>query len=173
MSKSLKYLCQTAIFSLLGTFMFLSKIIMEPFPNIHIIALLIIVYTVVYRWRAIFPIIVFVMLTGLLNGFNMWWIPYLYIWLPILGATLLVPKKLPKMYAIPIYIAIGTLHGFLYGTLYAPMQALMFGLSFDGMIAWIIAGLPFDFIHGIGNLLTCSLVYPLSIPLKKVSSKIL
>lgn len=153
--------------------MYLSKMVMEFLPNIHILALLIITFTVVYRWRAIFPIIVFIMLTGLLNGFGVWWIPYLYIWLPLWAVTLILPKNMPKKIAVPVYVTVGALHGFLYGTLYAPAQALLFGLDFKGMIAWIIAGLPFDFVHGIGNLLTCTLVLPLTIPLKKVSQRFL
>ena len=173
MSKGFKAICQITVFALLGTFMYLSKMVMEFLPNIHILALLIITFTVVYRWRAIFPIIVFIMLTGLLNGFGVWWIPYLYIWLPLWAVTLILPKNMPKKIAVPVYVTVGALYGFLYGTLYAPAQALIFGLDFKGMIAWIIAGLPFDFVHGIGNLLTCTLVVPLAIPLKKVSQRFL
>lgn len=173
MSEGTKFICRIAVFSLLGTFMYLSKLIMEPLPNIHIIAPLIIIYTVVYRARAIFPIMVFVMLTGLLNGFNMWWVPYIYIWLPLWAVTLALPKSMPKKIAVPVYMVLGALHGFLYGTLYAPAQALMFGLDLNGTLAWIVAGLPFDFIHGIGNFLACSLVLPISYPLRRVSNKIL
>lgn len=171
MSKGFKAICQITVFSLLGTLMYLSKMVMEPFPNIHILALLIIVYTIVYRWRAIFSIAVFVMLTGLLGGFGTWWVPYLYIWLPLWGVTLILPKNMPKKVAVPIYMLIGLLHGLLYGTMYAPFQALMFGLDLKGTIAWIISGLPWDLVHGIGNLLSCTLVLPLAIPLKKISAR--
>lgn len=173
MSRTFKALCRIAVFSLLGTIMYISKLIMEFLPNIHIIALFIIVFTIVYRWRAIFPIAVFVMLTGLLNGFSSWWIPYLYIWLPVWLATLILPQNMPKWLAVPIYMLIGGLHGLLYGTLYAPVQAIMFGLDFEGMLAWIIAGLPFDLMHAVGNLLSCTLVLPLAIPLKKISYRML
>ena len=60
-----------------------------------------------------------------------------------------------------IYMVICALHGFLYGTLYAPLQALMFGLSFDGMVAWIIAGLPWDFVHGVSNFFCGMLIMPI------------
>ncbi len=173
MGSGFKSLCRIAVFSLLGTMMYLSKLVMEFLPNIHILALLIITFTVVYRWRAIFPIIVFVMLTGLLNGFGVWWLPYLYIWLPLWAVALLLPKKMPAKIAVPVYMTVGALHGFLYGVLYAPAQALIFGLDFRGAIAWIISGIPFDIAHGIGNLLTCTLVLPLAIPLKKVSERFL
>ena len=53
------------------------------------------------------------------------------------------------------------LHGFLFGILYAPAQAIMFGLNFEGTIAWIAAGLPFDLIHGISNFFCGALIVPL------------
>jgi len=171
MQKRLIY--RTCIFSFLGTLLFISKLVMEPLPNIHIIALLITVYTLVYRHLALFPIYVFVLITGLINGFGIWWIPYLYIWLPLWASVMLLPRNMPKKIAMPVYMIIGALHGLFYGVLYAPFQAIALGLSFEGTIAWIISGLPFDFIHAAGNLLTCSLVLPLAIPLKKVSQKIL
>jgi hypothetical protein len=52
-------------------------------------------------------------------------------------------------------------HGFLYGTLYAPAQALLYGLSFKGMVAWIIAGFPFDCIHGVSNFFCGILIVPI------------
>ncbi len=171
MQKKLIY--RTCIFSFLGTLLFISKIVMEALPNIHLIALLITVYTVVYRRLALVPIYVFVLITGLINGFGTWWIPYLYIWLPLWAVVMLLPRNMPKKIAAPVYMITGALHGLFYGTLYAPFQALVFGLSFKGTIAWIISGLPFDFIHVVGNLLTCSLVLPLAIPLNKISQKIL
>ena len=45
--------------------------------------------------------------------------------------------------------------------LYAPAQAILFGLSFEGMIGWIVAGLPFDCIHGVSNFFCGILVVPI------------
>ena len=58
-------------------------------------------------------------------------------------------------------------HGFLFGVLYAPAQALMYGLSFQGMIAWIIAGFPFDCVHGISNFFAGIIIVPVASVLKK------
>ena len=84
---------------------------------------------------------------------------------------MLMPRNLKHVWQSICYIAVCGLHGFLYGTLYAPFQALAFGLSFKGMIAWIIAGLPYDAIHGVSNLFMGALVLPLYIPIKKVIDK--
>ncbi len=166
-------LFEICLYALLGTMMFTSKLIMELLPNVHILAMLIVVFTIAFKWKAIFPIYIFVFLTGVYAGFAPWWIPYMYIWLFPYLLTLILPQNMPKRIAIPAYIIICGLHGFLYGTLYAPAQALMFGLNFKGMCTWIVAGLPFDIIHGISNCVTATLVLPLSTPLKKVYTQII
>ena len=66
---------EICIFAMLGTIMYISKIVMEALPNIHLLGVLTIVYTLVYRKRALIPIYIYVMMNGLLAGFNMWWIP--------------------------------------------------------------------------------------------------
>jgi energy-coupling factor transport system substrate-specific component len=51
--------------------------------------------------------------------------------------------------------------------LYAPAQALFFNLDFNATIAWIIAGLPYDLIHGASNFLCGILIVPIITILKK------
>lgn len=152
---------ETVIFAMLGALMYMSKLLMEFLPNIHLIGVFIVAITVVYRKKALYPIYIFVLITGLLGGFSAWWIPYLYIWTVLWGFTMLLPKKLPSKAAPVIYMSVCSLHGFLYGILYAPAQALMFGLDFKGTLAWIAAGFPFDITHGISNFLCGILIVPL------------
>lgn len=146
---------------MLGATMYVSKIVMEFAPNIHLLGAFVIAFTVVYRKKALYPIYVFVFLIGLFNGFNAWWIPYLYIWTVLWAVVMLLPKKIPKKWQAIIYMLISAAHGFLYGTLYAPIQALMFGLNFEGTIAWIAAGLPWDAIHGVSNFFCGILIVPI------------
>lgn len=152
---------EITVFGMLAALMYASKIAMEAFPNIHLVSVFTVAITAVYRKKALFPLYVFVFMIGLFAGFNLWWIPYLYIWTVLWGMTMLAPQKLPERYKTIIYILICSAHGFLYGTLYAPAQAIMFGLNFEGMIAWIIAGLPFDLIHGVSNLFCGLLIMPI------------
>ena len=74
---------------------------------------------------------------------------------------MLLPKKMDKRIAPFVYMIVSACHGFLYGTLYAPYQAVVFGLNFQGMVAWIIAGLPWDAVHGIGNFFAGILIVPM------------
>ena len=162
---------ETAIFAMLGAVMYASKIIMDMAPNIHLIGVFVIAITIVYRKKALYPIYSFVFLTGLLNGFSAWWVPYTYIWTLLWGATMLLPQKMSRKVSIIVYSVICSLHGFLYGILYVPAQALMFGLNFKQAVAWVIAGFPFDIIHGISNLALGLLIVPLSEILSKLATK--
>lgn len=152
---------ETVIFAMLGALMYISKWLMEFLPNIHLIGVIIVAITVVYRKKALYPIYVFVFIAGLLGGFSTWWIPYLYVWTVLWGMTMLLPKNMPKKIAPIVYMVTCSLHGFLYGILYAPAQALLFNLDFKGTIAWVIAGFPFDITHGISNFLCGILIVPL------------
>ena len=161
---------EIAVFGMLGALMYASKVIMEVIPNVHFIGTLIMAITIVYRKKALYPIYIFVFLTGLLNGFGTWWIPYLYIWTILWGVAMLLPQNMSQKKAVIVYCIVCSLHGFLYGTLYAPFQAIMYSLNFEGTIAWIVAGLPYDAIHGVGNLLCGILILPLA-ELLKVAEK--
>lgn len=160
-----------AVFAVLGTLMFLSKLLMEMLPNIHLLGMLVMVSTLVFRKRGLIPIYIYVMLNGLYAGFNMWWIPYLYIWTILWGITMLLPKRMPQKIACVVYPLVCGLHGLAFGALYAPAQAVMFGFDFKQTVAWIIAGLPFDALHAFGNLCTGVLVLPLTELLKKLLSQ--
>ena len=79
---------------------------------------------------------------------------------------MLLPQNISPKIRPLIYMLVCSAHGFLYGTLYAPAQAIMFGLNFEGMIAWIVAGLPFDCIHGVSNFVCGLLIAPIISALK-------
>ena len=169
--KKRRLLFELTLFPMLGVIMFCSKLLMEALPNIHLVGMLTVLYTVVFRSRALIPVYIYVFLTGLYMGFDVWWIPNLYIWTVLWAITMILPKNMPRAAAIVVYSIICGLHGFLYGTLYAPAQALFFGLNFEQTVAWIIAGIPFDILHGVGNTIFGCFVYPLAEIIKKIMKK--
>lgn len=168
LQKRRRLLFELAIFPMLAAIMFCSKIIMEALPNIHIVGMLCMLYTVVFRVKALIPIYLYVLLTGIYAGFDVWWIPYLYIWAVLWAITMLLPKNMPRAAAIVVYSVVCGLHGFLYGTLYAPAQALFFGFDFKQTVAWIISGIPFDILHGVGNIIFGCFIYPLAQIIRKI-----
>jgi hypothetical protein len=150
-----------AVFAMLGALMYASKMIMEVAPNVHLLGVFTIAFTVVYRKKALYPIYTYVLLNGIFCGFATWWIPYLYLWAVLWGATMLLPKRIPEKIRPLVYMLLCAAHGFLFGTLYAPAQALLYGLSFQKMVAWIISGLPWDFVHGVSNFFCGILIVPI------------
>ena len=164
---------EIAVFAMLGAVMFCSKILMELLPNVHLLGLLTMAYTLTFRKKALIPLYVYVFLNGLYSGFSLWWVPYLYIWTLLWGATMLLPRRMPKKVKTFVYPSVCCLHGLLYGVLYAPAQALMFHLSLQKTLLWIAAGFSFDLIHGISNLCLGFLILPLSELLCKLSKKVL
>ena len=151
---------ETAVFGMLGALMYASKVLMEVAPNVHLLGVFTIAITVVYRKKALYPIYTYILLNGLFSGFATWWIPYLYLWLVLWGVTMLLPQNMPKKVKPIVYMIVNACHGFLFGTLYAPAQAILFGLNFEKTIAWIVAGLPWDFVHGVSNFICGLLIVP-------------
>lgn len=159
---------EICIFAILSALMLVSKIVMEGLPNIHLLGMLTITYTLVFRKKALIPIYVYVLLNGLLAGFSPWWVPYLYIWTILWGVVMLLPQNMSKGIACIVYPVVCSLHGLFFGVLYAPVQALMYGFTFEQTLAWISAGLTFDVIHMIGNFAVGLLIIPLSNALKRL-----
>lgn len=133
---------ELTVFAMLGALMYASKMIMEVAPNVHLLGVFTVAFTVVYRKKALYPIYTYVLLNGVFCGFATWWLPYLYIWTVLWGVVMLIPNSIPRKIKPIIYIICCSLHGFLFGTLYAPAQAILYGMGFKATIAWIIAGLP-------------------------------
>ncbi len=159
---------------MLGSILFCSKLVMQALPNIHLLGMLIMVYTLVYRAKALIPLYIFVFLEGfyaLCFGSIIWWVPYLYIWTILWGMTMLLPRQMPLWAKRIVYPAVCALHGFAFGLLYAPAQALLFGFNLKQTVAWVISGLPFDAIHGVSNLICGTLVLPLAHYLSELERK--
>ena len=53
---------EMTMFAMLGALMYISKMIMEFAPNVHLLGVFTIAYTVVYRKKALYPIYIYVIL---------------------------------------------------------------------------------------------------------------
>ena len=150
------------LFAMLAALMFCSKKVMEGLPNIHLVGMFIMTFTVVFRKKALIPLYIYVFLDGLFGGFGTWWIPYLYIWTILWCITMLLPKKMPRVAKCIVYPIVCSLHGLAFGILYSPVQALMFGLNFEQTLVWIASGFPYDILHAAGNLVFGMFIVPFS-----------
>lgn len=163
---------EMTLFAMFAAMMLISKLLMEFLPNMHLLSMFTILLTVVYRKKALIPIYLYVLLNGIVAGFAMWWIPYLYVWTVLWAVAMLLPKNMSKTAQVIVYPIICALHGLCFGVLYAPFQALMFSFSLKQTLAWVVAGLPFDITHAVSNLVAGLLIYPLSLLLKKLNNTV-
>ncbi len=155
-------LYELVLLPMLGVLMYVSKLLMEFLPNIHLVGMFIMVFTLTFRYKALIPVYIYAFLVGVFGGFTPWWVPNLYIWTLLWGVTMLLPWRMPRWLCAVLYPAVCALFGFAFGSLWAPAQALLFGLSFEQMLGWIVTGLPYDALHGVGNLLAGLLILPLT-----------
>ncbi len=160
--KPLLSLRETVTFAMLSVLMFCSKLVMELAPNIHLLGMFIISFTLVYRAKALIPIYLFVFLLGIYYGFPYhWWGAYLYIWAILWAVTMLLPKKMPSRIAPIVYMGVSGVFGLLFSVLYAPYNSFIYGLSFEKTLAWIAYGFPFDVLHMVGNIAAGALIVPM------------
>lgn len=142
---------------------------MAPLPNIEPVSLLVLVYALVFGRDVFYIIYTFVLLEGLLYGFHLWWVTYLYIWTLWALAVLLISRGRDR------------------GPLLWAVASGAFGLSFGALCAlpylaggpWAAfsywtAGIPFDLLHCAGNFcLTLALERPLYTLLTKLRNSMI
>jgi energy-coupling factor transport system substrate-specific component len=167
----IKRLEELVLFALFGAMMFMSAQV-DLIPNFHPLALFIVAFTLVYRFKALIPIYVYVMLEGLIGGFNLWWMPYLYIWTVLWAMAMLIPRRSNELWVGLAAVFVAALHGICFGLLYAPFQCYaMYGGDWSLTLTWMVNGALFDTVHMVGNLTSSLLVIPLVRLLFKLSEK--
>ncbi|MBQ4150368.1 MAG: hypothetical protein IJC81_01005 [Clostridia bacterium] len=163
---------EVVVFAMLGALMLASKTLLESVPNIHPVTMLLMVYTAVYGKKAIFPLLIYLVLDtakwGILSMF-----PYFYIFPLCYLCTLMVPTNISDKKRQFFYTVICTSFGLFFGVLYAPWQALIHFKSFtDGRIfAWIAAGFTYDLLHAAGNFAASFLILPLEKLIKRIDKR--
>lgn len=137
---------ELALLSLLTAILMVGKVAMEALPNIELVSLLIAIYTLSLGKKALAVIYVFVLLEGLIFGFGLWFINYLYIWL-ILWCVVMLLRHMTS----PIgWALVLSLFGLCFGLLCAIPYVFIGGF---GMAAsYFVSGIPFDLLHCAGNL---------------------
>mgnify|MGYP006962297164 FL=1 len=52
---------EITVFAMLGALMYASKVLMEIAPNVHLLSVFTVAFTVVYRRKALYPIYIYVL----------------------------------------------------------------------------------------------------------------
>lgn len=144
---------QLALMGVLTALLFMGQVLMSFLPNLEIVSLLIILYTIFFGKRVFWMIYGFVFLEGFLYGFGMWWFQYLYIW------SILALAALPfRTNASPVFWSIlSGFFGLFFGTL-CTLPYLITGGPAAAFGYWV-SGLGFDMTHCIGNVVLCLILF--------------
>ncbi len=163
MAKAVPTLREIVLFGMLGALTFGAKVAMSALPNIEPVSLLVMLFAVVFGWKSLYPIYLYVLMEVLTYGISLWNTYYLYVWLILaLAALAMRPLKNPLWWAI-----LSGLFGLSFGTLCSPANMIMFG--FKEGLAWALAGIPFDVPHAIGNFFIALVLF---VPLRKLLTKL-
>ena len=141
------------------------KLFMQGLPNIEMTSFLVILFTLHYGRLSLYAIPAFILIEGLLYGFGLWWVMYLYAW-PLLA---LITRAFSRADSAFFWACVSGAFGLLFGLLCA-VPYFFIGLAGGGfaqgmrqLFAWWVAGIPYDLIHGAGNfVLMLALYRPIS-----------
>ncbi len=154
---------ELVLLSLLAAILVLAQVSLAVIPNVELVSLLCIIYTLFFKKKALFIIYTFVVVEGFLFGFGIWWFTYLYIWTILWALTMLTANMQSA-----VWFAI--LSGF-FGLLFGAFTAIPY-LFIGGpthMFSYWVSGLVFDVTHCIGNVVTALLLFrPLSILMERL-----
>ena len=144
------------------------KFVMMGLPNIELTSFWLTLFSRNFGKKVYFVVPVFVLIEGIIFGFNLWWISYLYVW-PLL---VFVTRILKKNDSAIIWASVSAVFGLAFGALCAIPYAftgtdLQSGLTIA--FNWWIAGIPWDIAHCGGNFVLMMLLYK---PLSKVMQKL-
>ncbi|MDK2968417.1 hypothetical protein [Lacrimispora sp.] len=135
--------------------LFISQVSLSWLPNVELVSLFLILYTLVFGRHVWIILYVFVLLEGLFWGIGMWWFSYLYVWALVPASVFLLYKKhCPS----PVSAALlaGTF-GMLFG-LFSSLPAVLTG-GLTAAFVWWTAGIPYDILHGMGNFIISLILF--------------
>ena len=140
--------------ALLGALLLTAQIVLAPLPNIELVTLLILEYTLVFGLRrAAWPVVVFLGLEGLLYGFGLWWLNWLYIW-PL---WMLIVWLLRRCDSATLWAVAAGAFGLCFGALCAIPYWFIGGPA--AAFSYWVAGIPFDIPHCVGNVVSVLVLY--------------
>ena len=144
------------LLALLGAMMMATQVALSALPNIHLVAVFVILGALLFGYKCLFSVYIFVLLEGLIYGFSMWFVNYLYVWTILAIAAILLRKNESSLF----WAAVAGVFGLLFGAMCAIPYFFIGGWT--AAFSYWVAGIPFDLIHCVSNaVLTFVLLEPL------------
>lgn len=136
---------ELVLYGVLGAMTFAAQVVMAFLPNIEPVSLLVMIFGVVFGWRCLYPVYVFVVMEILYHGLGVWNINYLYVWTVLaLVSVLLRRMRSPLGWAL-----LSALFGLFFGALCGIVDIFIGGVGYA--VAKWVSGIPFDIAHCLGN----------------------
>ncbi len=144
------------------------KFAMIGLPNISLTAFWLVLFSRHFAGKVYYVVPVFTLIEGVVFGFNLWWISYLYAW-PLL---VVITRIFRHNDSAVIWAVISGAFGLFFGALCA-IPYIFTGTDLQSGLTlafnWWIAGIPWDITHCVGNFVLMLLLYK---PLGKVMERV-
>lgn len=144
----------TVLSGVLGAVLLVVQVALAPLPNIELVSLLVVLFTLALGRYVAYTLAVFILLEGLLYGFGLWWFSYLYIW-AVLAVLAYLFRRMESRLGWALLCGF---YGLFFGTLTAIPVVFLSGFAAGG--AYILSGIPFDLAHAAGNFVLALLLLP-------------
>ncbi len=170
MTKNKTKILDISLMALMVAIIEVCKIALAEIPNVELTSFWLIIFSKHFGKKVYFVIPAFILLEGVIFGFGLWWIMYLYAW-PLLVLVTRIFRKNDSPFT---WAVISGTFGLLFGLMCAVPY---FFIGLDGGImgglktafSWWVAGIPWDLIHGAANFAVMLLLYnPISKAIKGI-----
>ena len=139
------------------------KVVFAGIPNVELTSFWIVVFTICFGKKMFYTIPAFILIEGMMYGFGIWWVQYLIAW-PVLG---IAAMRLRNVDSALGWAIISGMFGLFFGVLCSIPYLFMGGVK--TAVAWWIAGIPWDIVHGVANFVIMLVLYK---PMLNVMKKI-
>ena len=151
----------------MAALIFGTKVALASIPNINLNSVLIILTTLFFFFFALYTAYVYVLLEGLVFGFSVWWVGYLYVWAVLVVVVMLFRRNDSALF----WAVVAGIFGLCFGLMmYLEWFAINGG--WEAFFAMWIAGIPYDLTHCAGNFAFTLVLYrPLHTVLKRLTER--
>ena len=159
-----------ALIGLMVAIIEVCKVAIAHIPNVELTTFWLMMFTLFLGKRVYYVIPVFIMIEGVMYGFGLWWIMYLYLWPLVVMVTHLFRKDNSILTFSMISGVFGLLSGFFGAIPYIFIGTFEGGIAngFKVAATWWISGIPWDLVHGISNFIIMLVLYhPIANVMKK------
>lgn len=133
------------LIGLLSAILIMVQVGLAAIPNVELVSLLVIIYTIRYKKKALYIIYVFALLEGIIYGFGLWWIMYLYVWTILWFITIAFKTNESNIFWAILSGSFGLSFGALCSIPYLFIGGIPTAFAF-----WV-SGIPWDITHCIAN----------------------